>query len=158
MLPLACVDEELSPGSGDGQVGETLPGHVKSLAPEGSPLLPNFGKANANAYWLDLTVRASASYIVEHVALIELQMRVMFNAQERTLRELTALTLTAGWKVVRVTRAEGTLFGHIIAVPVEIPSDSLRLLEPNSIEGEGSCITGEGMSIYSSSPAIIRCS
>ena len=83
-------------------------------------------------------------------------MRVMFNAQERTLRELTALTLTAGWKVVRVTRAEGTLFGHIIAVPVEIPPDSLRLLEPNSIEGEGSCITVEGMSIYNSSPAMIR--
>ena len=33
-----------------------LPGTVRTLAPEGSPLLPNLGKANANAYWLDLTV------------------------------------------------------------------------------------------------------
>ncbi len=83
-------------------------------------------------------------------------MRVMFNAQERTLRELTALTLTAGWKVVRVTRAEGTLFGHVMAVPVEIPSESLRLLEPNSIEGEGSCATGRGKSLFLSSPVIIE--
>lgn len=64
-------------------------------------------------------------------------MRVMFNAQERTLRELTALTLTAGWKVVQVTRAEGTLFGNVVAVPIDIPHESLKLLEPSSIEGEG---------------------
>ncbi|KAK7689556.1 hypothetical protein QCA50_007348 [Cerrena zonata] len=108
ILPLACVDEDSEGGA--------LPGMVKSLAPEGSPLLPNLGKANANAYWLDLT------------------MRVTFNSQERTLRELTALTLTAGWKVVQVTRAEGTLFGHIIAVPVDIPEESLALLNDISPE------------------------
>lgn len=56
-------------------------------------------------------------------------MRVMFNAQERTLRELAALTLSAGWKVVQVTRAEGSLFGHIVAVPVDIPPESLALSE-----------------------------
>ncbi|CAL1710667.1 unnamed protein product [Somion occarium] len=121
ILPLACVDEDSDDESvhggkrasddSDGKKRrETLPGTVKSLAPEGSPLLPNLGKANANAYWLDLT------------------MRVTFNAQERTLRELTALTLTAGWKVVQVTRAEGSLFGHVIAVPVDIPEESLALL------------------------------
>ena len=54
-------------------------------------------------------------------------MRVMFNSQERTLRELAALTLTAGWKIVQVTRAEGSLFGHIIAVPVDIPPAALSL-------------------------------
>ncbi len=54
-------------------------------------------------------------------------MRVMFNAQERTLRELAALTLSAGWKIVQVTRAPGSLFGHIIAVPVDIPPETLAL-------------------------------
>ncbi|OBZ77461.1 6-hydroxytryprostatin B O-methyltransferase [Grifola frondosa] len=94
---------------------EPLPGTIRTLAPEDSPLLPNLGKANANAYWLDLT------------------MRVMFNAQERTLREITALTLTAGWKVVQVTRAEGSVFGHITALPVEIPEASLALLSAPSV-------------------------
>lgn len=54
-------------------------------------------------------------------------MRVMFNSQERTLRELAALTLTAGWKIDHVTRAEGSLFGHIIAVPVDIPAKTLEV-------------------------------
>ncbi|THH01015.1 hypothetical protein EW026_g1615 [Hermanssonia centrifuga] len=118
VLPLACVDEdedvEPEPTESDEDLGkkvtrEPLPGTVRTLAPEGSPLLPNLGKANANAYWLDLT------------------MRVMFNAQERTLRELAALTLSAGWKIVQVTRAPGSLFGHIIAVPVDIPPENLAL-------------------------------
>ena len=54
ILPHACVDDH-----DDLDVnGERLklPGMVCSFAPEGSPLLPNLGKANANAYWLDLTV------------------------------------------------------------------------------------------------------
>ncbi|PCH37301.1 hypothetical protein WOLCODRAFT_140793 [Wolfiporia cocos MD-104 SS10] len=89
-----------------------LPGTVRSLALEGSPLLPNLGKGSANAYWLDLT------------------MRVTFNAQERTLRELTALTQSVGWKIVQVTRvASGSLFGHLIAEPVDIPAQSLALLD-----------------------------
>ncbi|KAH8096884.1 hypothetical protein BXZ70DRAFT_865118, partial [Cristinia sonorae] len=100
LLPLACVDEddEALKGGADGK-REALPGTVRSLAPDGSPLLPNLGKANANAYWMDLT------------------MRVTFNSQERTLRELASLTLTAGWKVEHVSRAEGSLFGHVVAVP-----------------------------------------
>ena len=54
-------------------------------------------------------------------------MRVMFNAQERTLRELAALARAAGWQVVQVTRAEGSLFGHLVAVPVAIPPAALAL-------------------------------
>ncbi|KAI9066168.1 S-adenosyl-L-methionine-dependent methyltransferase [Trametes sanguinea] len=108
ILPLACYDEDL-----DGDISEDpLPGAIRSLAPEGSPLLANLGKANANAYWMDLTMRAT------------------FNAQERTLREMAALTLTAGWKIVDVVHAEGSLFGHMTAVPVEIPSASMALLRP----------------------------
>ncbi|KAL6306901.1 S-adenosyl-L-methionine-dependent methyltransferase [Sparassis latifolia] len=111
VLPLACIDED-EEADVNGEPREDLPpGSVRTLAPEGSPLLANLGKANANAYWLDLTMRAT------------------FNAQERTLREIAALTLTAGWRVVQVTRAEGSVFGHIIAVPVDIPPAALALLD-----------------------------
>ncbi|KAG5734155.1 Sterigmatocystin 8-O-methyltransferase [Termitomyces sp. T112] len=101
VLPLACVDvdvtnDHLGPG-----VLDEVEGAESTLAP--APLLANLGKASANAYWMDLT------------------MQVTFNAQERTLRETTALALSAGWKVVKVTRAPGSLFGHIVAVPVAMP-------------------------------------
>ncbi|KAI0635412.1 S-adenosyl-L-methionine-dependent methyltransferase [Trametes polyzona] len=112
ILPLACVDEDAEDDA------ERLPGSISSLAPDGSPLLANLGKANANAYWLDLTMRAT------------------FNAQERTLREMSALTLTAGWKIVDVVHAEGSLFGHLTAIPVEIPEASLSLLEPPEVSPE----------------------
>ena len=58
ILPLACVDQDHDDTEEGPEHGmkEVLPGTVKSLAPEGSSLLPNLGKANANAYWLDLTV------------------------------------------------------------------------------------------------------
>lgn len=48
-------------------------------------------------------------------------MQVTFNGQERTLREIVSLALSAGWKVVKVTKAVGSLFGHIVAVPVPVP-------------------------------------
>ncbi|KAJ7833342.1 hypothetical protein B0H14DRAFT_2800983, partial [Mycena olivaceomarginata] len=69
-------------------------GTEKMLAP--APLLANLGKASANAYWMDL------------------MMQVTFNGQERTLREIVALALSAGWKVVRLTKAPGSLSGHIV--------------------------------------------
>ena len=59
-------------------------------------------------------------------------MQVTFNAKERTLREIVALALSAGWKVTKVTRAPGSLFGHIVAVPVDVP--------PARVAGDG----GEG--------------
>ncbi|EMD36158.1 hypothetical protein CERSUDRAFT_51961 [Gelatoporia subvermispora B] len=130
VLPLACIDEDddVDPytcGTGSSKTKkDPLPGSVRTLAPEGSPLLPNLGKANANAYWLDLT------------------MRVTFNSQERTLREIAALTLTAGWKVVQVTRSEGSLFAHITAVPVDIPRESLSLLT-SPLPGSASVGKGE---------------
>ena len=52
ILPHACYDENEDAAEDE----EPLPGVVRSLAPLGSPLLPNLGKVNANAYWLDLTV------------------------------------------------------------------------------------------------------
>jgi hypothetical protein len=53
-------------------------------------------------------------------------MQVTFNGQERTLREIVALALSARWKVVRVTKAPGSLFGHIVAVPVAVPVSPQR--------------------------------
>lgn len=43
VLPLACEDHTEDIGA------------VRTLAPPSSGLLPNLGKANANAFWLDLT-------------------------------------------------------------------------------------------------------
>ncbi len=48
-------------------------------------------------------------------------MQVMFNSQERTLREMVTLTLSAGWKIVKVTKTPGSLFGYLVAEPVPIP-------------------------------------
>jgi hypothetical protein len=47
-------------------------------------------------------------------------MQVMFNSQERTLREIVALAASSGWKVVRVAKTAASLFGHIVAVPTDI--------------------------------------
>ncbi|RPD56594.1 hypothetical protein L226DRAFT_480398 [Lentinus tigrinus ALCF2SS1-7] len=112
ILPHACYDENEDPASEE----EPLPGMVRSLAPQGSPLLPNLGKANANAYWLDLT------------------MRVTFNAQERTLREMAALVQTAGWKIVDVVHGESSSFGHMTAVPIEIPEASSSFSSSDTVK------------------------
>ncbi|KAG9219850.1 hypothetical protein CCMSSC00406_0009597 [Pleurotus cornucopiae] len=104
-------------GEVDDSMTEGVEGVQVRLAP--TPLLANLGKANANAYWMDLT------------------MQVTFNSQERTLREVVALMRSSGWKVVRVTHAAGSLFGYIVAVPVPIPSSDgisdLRLNEGTAL-------------------------
>ncbi len=46
LLPYACVDEKAD-------IGSSSQGAVRSLVPEGSPLLPNLGRASANGYILD---------------------------------------------------------------------------------------------------------
>ena len=48
-------------------------------------------------------------------------MQTIFNGQERTLPELVALCLSAGWKIIRATRVPGSTFGHIVAVPTTLP-------------------------------------
>ncbi|KAF7976155.1 hypothetical protein HWV62_7471 [Athelia sp. TMB] len=101
VLPLACADDF---GGANGTEGEgvEVEGVERMLAPP--PLLANLGKASANAYWMDMTMHA------------------MFNAKERTLRELVALARSTGWKVVRVARAQGSLFAHVVAIPCEPPA------------------------------------
>ncbi|KAF4566171.1 ich1-like protein [Pleurotus pulmonarius] len=110
-------DSTTANGEVDESMTEGVEGVQVRLAP--TPLLANLGKANANAYWMDLT------------------MQVTFNSQERTLREVVALTRSSGWKVVRVTHAAGSLFGHIVAVPVPIPSgdgnNDLRMNEGTAL-------------------------
>lgn len=42
----------------------------------------------------------------------------LFDAKERTYREMDALTQAAGWKITTVKRAVGSLWAYITAVPV----------------------------------------
>ena len=55
LLPLACYDDA-------GDDGEPIPGAERTLAPEGSPLLANLGKASAHGYLLDISVRSALPY------------------------------------------------------------------------------------------------
>ena len=52
VLPHACYDDWA-----DGH--EAIPGAERTLAPEGSPLLANLGRASATGYQLDISVSAS---------------------------------------------------------------------------------------------------
>ena len=42
----------------------------------------------------------------------------MFNAKEHTVDELTALMLSAGWKIVEVRRTPGSIWAYTTAMPV----------------------------------------
>jgi hypothetical protein len=53
-----------------------------------------------------------------------LQMQVTLGGQERTLPELRSLAESAGWRIIRVARAEGSLFAHVVAEPGPLPSGS----------------------------------
>ncbi|PIL26737.1 hypothetical protein GSI_11151 [Ganoderma sinense ZZ0214-1] len=80
VLPLACAEEG-------------------SLAPEGSPLLPNLGKAYVVGYHMDILMYA------------------IFAGKERTLREMSAVTAAAGWKIASLKRAVGGVWAYITLVP-----------------------------------------
>ncbi|KAI0260740.1 hypothetical protein BC834DRAFT_898972 [Gloeopeniophorella convolvens] len=96
LLPYACTGAAVSEIKVEGGT-EALPGARW-------PLLANLGAASANAYWMDMT------------------MQVTFGGQERTLPELRALAESAGWRLIRVARAEGSLFAHVVAEPGPLPS------------------------------------
>lgn len=55
---LLIVDMVLAHACYDDNGQEAIPGAGRSLAPEGSPLLANLGRASASGYLLDLSVRA----------------------------------------------------------------------------------------------------
>ena len=42
----------------------------------------------------------------------------MFNAKERTYREMDELTRSAGWKISQVKRAVGSLWAYTAAEPI----------------------------------------
>jgi hypothetical protein len=52
------------------------------------------------------------------------QMQVTLGGQERTLPELRSLAESAGWRLIRVARAEGSLFAHLVAEPGPLPTGS----------------------------------
>ncbi|TFK81004.1 S-adenosyl-L-methionine-dependent methyltransferase [Polyporus arcularius HHB13444] len=94
LLPYACIDEDSETSQGDSE------GAVRSLVPDGSPLLPNLGRASANGYLLDISMLG------------------MMNAKERTYREMDALLRSAGWQISRVKRAVGSLWAYTAAEPI----------------------------------------
>lgn len=83
VLPLACLDEV------DDFKGESLPlpGLVPTLAPEDSHLLPNLGKANGLAYWLDLTVRKCLVFLQARAQLITVTRCAQCSTLRRGLSE-----------------------------------------------------------------------
>ena len=70
------------------------------LAPEGSPLLPNLGYGSLNGYVLDVTMLG------------------MMNGKERMFTEMDTMMRAAGWRIVRVKRAVGSLWSYITAEPM----------------------------------------
>ena len=158
VLPLACVDDNdnrdefaAKGEGGDGEAGvEDVEGAESVLAPP--PLLANLGKASANAYWMDMTVSFFLKCLLFHYLVFHSfvspsvnptspfvlsQMQVTFNGKERTLREIVMLARSAGWKVTKMTRAQGSLFGHIVAVPAAIPAEAgVGGAEPEESESE----------------------
>ena len=44
-------------------------------------------------------------------------MMTVLKSKERTLREISTLALSAGWKVSKVTRARGSLWAYTTAEP-----------------------------------------
>ena len=45
-------------------------------------------------------------------------MTFMFGAKERTVDEMTAVTLSSGWKIVEVRRTPGSMWAYTTAVPM----------------------------------------
>ena len=42
----------------------------------------------------------------------------LLGGKERTVDELTALTLSAGWKIVEIRRTPGSMWSYTTAIPV----------------------------------------
>ncbi|KAI0300566.1 S-adenosyl-L-methionine-dependent methyltransferase [Multifurca ochricompacta] len=109
LLPYACAGTKVSELKVDGGAEALQGAHW--------PLLANLGAASANAYWMDMT------------------MQVIFGGQERTLPELRLLAQSAGWRLIRVARVEGSLFAHVVAEPGPLPSASALKIPTPSVAG-----------------------
>ena len=42
----------------------------------------------------------------------------LYGANERTVDEITALTLSVGWKIVEIRRSPGSIVSYVTAIPV----------------------------------------
>ncbi|KAM5545250.1 hypothetical protein V8D89_001361 [Ganoderma adspersum] len=93
LLPLACADETAY-AAVDGASATSFPFVAKD-----SPLLPNLGVANILGYLTDMLMMNT------------------FNAKERTVDEMMALTLSAGWEIVEIRRSPGSVWAYTTAVP-----------------------------------------
>lgn len=45
-------------------------------------------------------------------------MTALVDGKERTVDEMTALTLSTGWKIVEIRRTPGSMWSYTTAVPV----------------------------------------
>jgi hypothetical protein len=149
VLPLACIDEDVlghtntEACEGNGTEDWTLNSVLANV--EGAertlvfpPLLPNLGKASATAYWMDLIVSITSHTIIRRISLF--QMHITFNGKERTLREFCALALSAGWRVTRMTRPEGTLFAYLVCEPITLPDDAQAIYNAVVLSSELSTV------------------
>lgn len=67
-------------------------------------------------------------------------MHITFNGKERTLREFCALALSAGWRVMRMTRPEGTLFAYLVCEPIILPDDAQAIYNAVVLSSELSTV------------------
>ncbi|KAM5545248.1 hypothetical protein V8D89_001359 [Ganoderma adspersum] len=95
--PDQCHLAEDGAAGGDGSATVAFP---FPFVDKVSPLLPNLGVANIYGYLMDILMMG------------------LFDAKERTVDEMTALLLSAGWKIVEVRRTPGSMWAYTTAVPV----------------------------------------
>lgn len=67
-------------------------------------------------------------------------MHVSLNGKERTLREFCALALSAGWRVTRMTRPEGSLFAYLVCEPITLPDDAQAIYNAVVLSSELSTV------------------
>ncbi|KII89673.1 hypothetical protein PLICRDRAFT_560195 [Plicaturopsis crispa FD-325 SS-3] len=95
---LLIIDTIVSYACEDTTATERLLDSQRRVPPK--PLLPNAGHANLREYLLDM------------------QMLVLFNGQERTLSHVDSLLKASGWKLQGVRGSKAGMFSwHIVAVP-----------------------------------------
>ena len=95
LLPYACHDDSPAAGAAGTPDSAAFP-----FVPKDSPLLPNLGYGSLNGYVLDVTMLG------------------MMNGKERMFTEMDTMMRAAGWRIVRVKRAVGSLWSYITAEPM----------------------------------------
>ena len=68
--------------------------------------------------WYVITLMYAYGTLVDEFTPCGVKMMGMFNAREKTVGEMAALLLSAGWKAVEVRRTPGALWAYTTAVPV----------------------------------------